>query len=70
MTTFNDACCPKCKKRFGWQGSCKDHLGCPRCGWKPDPKELDNDTKELEDFRKYLTARAAEKKRKTDGKET
>lgn len=40
MNAMIDAQCPKCNRRFGWQGDLTDRPACPRCGHRPDADSL------------------------------
>jgi len=51
---FIDAVCPKCKAKIGWYGRPTDHPGCHRCGWKPNPADLEHDQAEMDNFRELL----------------
>lgn len=54
MSSFNDATCPKCGKRFGWQGNMVDKPQCPKCGHTDDPAELAEADAEMERIKKEL----------------
>lgn len=53
MSMFSDATCPKCGKRYGWQG--KVRIPCPRCGHLV--KESPEDKKAIDDMIELLTKR-------------
>lgn len=37
---FIDWRCGQCGKRYGWAGTVKDAIPCPRCGDIPDPADI------------------------------
>lgn len=63
MKGMMDSVCPKCKARIGWYGKPTDRPACPRCGEKPDAKELEAlaaDEAMMEDLRAMMTKKAAD----------
>lgn len=45
---FNDASCPKCRKKFGWIGRLVDKPACPKCGKKDKMEDLQREDEEME----------------------
>jgi PHP family Zn ribbon phosphoesterase len=54
MSAFNDGTCPRCRKRFGWQGKLTDRPPCPKCGHKVDPDVLQRDQEEMDRIEREL----------------
>lgn len=46
-----DGNCPKCGKRFGWQGSMIDRPPCPKCGHQIPRAELEADERKFQEIR-------------------
>lgn len=58
MAAFFDDSCPKCRRRFGWQGELTDRPACPKCGHQVPRAELEAGQKEMDDFQALLLTRA------------
>jgi ribosome-binding protein aMBF1 (putative translation factor) len=41
VPVFIDVLCPKCRRRFGWQGRMVDRPPCPRCGHQAPKVDLE-----------------------------
>jgi tRNA(Ile2) C34 agmatinyltransferase TiaS len=48
MPSFNDATCPRCRRRFGWAGETKDCPPCPKCGYQIPKEEMEEVERMLE----------------------
>jgi uncharacterized protein (DUF983 family) len=51
---FNDATCPRCRRRVSWQGEMKDRPPCPHCGHTISQKDIDEVEAEMDRARRKL----------------
>lgn len=54
MGALFDACCPRCRRRYGWAGAPEYRPACPHCGYREDPNVLDRDARMFHEFRDLL----------------